>query len=66
MDRQYENPRTLEKELADKKAEYEALSKQGLLDAEQEADFYLEISELEERVNFAWQDEEYDMQQGVI
>lgn len=60
MYRQYENPRTLEQELADKRAEYEALRAQGLLDAMDEEDYALEIAELEERVNFAWQDEEYD------
>lgn len=55
MYRQYENPRTLEKrleELKERRAqstdEYEC---EGLDQ---------DIAELEDRVNFAWQDEEYE------
>lgn len=60
MYRQYENPRELEKRLADLKTEYESALKQGKMDVEEQHDMFLEIADLEERVNFAWQDEEYD------
>lgn len=60
MYRQYEDPRTLEKELARVREEFNRRSKMGELEAEDYADYALEIAELEERVNFAWQDEEYE------
>ena len=54
MYRQYENPRELEKELA---AEKERISQPGYEADEFDAE---RIADLEERINFAWQDEEYD------
>ena len=58
--RQYEDARTLQARLDEVRAEFEAKAAQGLLDAEDYADYALEIGDLEERVNFAWQDEEYE------
>ena len=54
MYRQYEDPRKLEEELKE--------AKERLNDPDYEADEYdyERIAELEERINFAWQDEEYD------
>ena len=55
MYRRYEDPRKLEKQLAKLKRRY----KQTHDDYEK---MYLaeEIAELTDRVNFAWQDEEYE------
>ena len=50
--RQYENPRTLENMLED--------AKRRLAENPYDEDLVLEVEELKERVNFAWQDEEYD------
>ena len=50
--RQYENPRTLEDMLED--------AKRRLAENPYDEDLVLEVEELKERVNFAWQDEEYD------
>ena len=60
MHRQYEDARALQARLDEVRAEFEAKAAQGLLDAEDYADYALEIGDLEERVNFAWQDEEYE------
>lgn len=63
MYRQYEEPRTLEKQLEQAKAKYEQLKAEvdnGNLDFDVLVDAQLDISELEERVNFAWQDEEFE------
>ena len=60
MYRQYENPRTLEQELKEKREQYEYLKKTGQLDVDEEIDLAMCIEDLEQRVNFAWQDEEYD------
>ncbi|SFU36732.1 hypothetical protein [Butyrivibrio sp. INlla21] len=64
MYRQYEDPRELEKELAELRGKYQELS--YILDYHNTAElqeqlYYLhdKIAELEERVNFAWQDEEF-------
>lgn len=67
MYRQYEDPRTLEEELKELKAAYE----EEYLKAQQEGetsgrwdaltDISQEIEELKQRINFAWQDEEYDL-----
>ena len=59
MYRQYENPRLLEKQLKRLKEEYKILLEQ---DADLDSLFEMKenISELEERVNFAWQDEYED------
>ena len=50
--RQYENPRTLEDMLED--------AKRRLAENPYDEDLANEVAELKERVNFAWQDEEYD------
>ena len=50
--RQYENPYMLEGELAEAKWE--------LAQNPDNEDLALKVHELEERVNFAWQDDEYD------
>ena len=50
--RQYENPRTLEERLED--------AKRRLAENPYDEDLVLEVEELKERVNFAWQDDEYD------
>lgn len=63
MYRAYENPRELETQLEKKKANYEELKAKvnnGKLDFDVLVDAQLDISELEERVNFAWQDEEFE------
>lgn len=61
MDRQYENPRELTKQLEEKKARYEELKAKvdnGELDFDILVDAHEDIADLEDRVNFAWQDEE--------
>lgn len=52
MYRQYENPHTLEERLED--------AKRRLAENPYDEDLVLEVAELKERVNFAWQDDEYD------
>ena len=52
MYRQYENPYVLEQELAELKEE---LKKDPLNE-----ELAIQVQELKERVNFAWQDDEYD------
>ena len=53
--RQYENPRELERELAELKAKLPMVTDEDALVSLHES-----IMEMEDRVNFAWQDEEYD------
>ena len=55
MYRRYEDPRKLEKQLAQLKRRYKQTQ-------DEDEKMYLaeEIAELTERVNFAWQDEEYE------
>ena len=52
MYRQYENPWKLEDQLAE--------AKQRLAENPDNEDLALDVHELEERVNFAWQDQEYE------
>ena len=59
MYRQYEDPYKLEDQLKEKRAEYSMMMKLGA-DVHELIDIALEINDLEERVNFAWQDDEYD------
>lgn len=61
MYRQYENPYELNKYLCELEAEYQMLIEMGV-DADEEdfIDLYEEILDIKERINFAWQDEEYD------
>lgn len=55
MYRQYENPHTLQERLEKIKEEYNKET-----DMDRKIDLYETIAELEERINFAWQDIEYD------
>lgn len=61
MYKQYENPYELNKYLCELEAEYQTLIESGV-DADEEdfIDLYCEIADIKERINFAWQDEEYD------
>lgn len=52
MYRQYENPHTLEERLEE--------AKRRLAENPYDEDLVLEVEELKERINFAWQDDEYD------
>ena len=53
--RQYENPWKLEDKLAD--------ARKQLAENPENEDLALEVHELEERVNFAWQDQEYESEE---
>jgi hypothetical protein len=59
MYRQYENPYPLEKELEALEYEYD-MAILGEADEETIADIAIEIAELKDRINFAWQDDEYE------
>ena len=61
MYRQYENPYELNKYLCALETEYQTLIESGV-DADEEdfIDLYCEIADIKERINFAWQDNEYD------
>ena len=59
MYRQYENPWELEEQLAEKKAMYRRAIEEGV-DENVLMDIALEIHELKERANIAWQDNEYE------
>ena len=59
MYRQYENPHYLEERIRSAKNEL-CLREAAGDDIESLADLHNEICELEERLNFAWQDEEFD------
>ena len=58
MYRQYENPRELEKQLKELYQEYND-AKENNADEDTLIELSQDIHELEERINFAWQDE-YD------
>lgn len=61
MYRQYENPYELNKYLCELEAEYQTLIESGVdVDEEDFIDLYCEIADIKERINFAWQDDEYD------
>lgn len=55
MYRQYENPYKLEEQLKELQARRAAETDEDVLIALDE-----EIAELKDRINFAWQDDEYD------
>jgi hypothetical protein len=57
--RQYENPWELEDKLAEAKAIYRRAKEEGI-DEDILMNLSMDIHELEERVNFAWQDNEYE------
>lgn len=52
MFRQYEDPYQLEQQLAELEEQY--------AQNPDDVDLYLAISELKDRINFAWQDNEYE------
>lgn len=52
MYRQYEDPYKLERQLEE--------AQQRLAENPDDEDYALEVAELKERINFAWQDDEYD------
>ena len=59
MYRQYENPYKLENQLEELEAEYQKAINEN---ADDETIMYLaeSIAELKDRINFAWQDDEFD------
>ena len=59
MYRQYENPYKLQKQLGELKEEYR-IAVEANADEEILTNLAYDIAELEERINFAWQDDEYD------
>lgn len=59
MYRRYENPFELQDLLEEKKAEFQARKEAGE-DMEDLIDLAIDIEDLEQRINFAWQDDEYD------
>ena len=62
MFRAYEDPRKVQKMLEDAErrlADAQAAGEDDLVD------LYIEVEELKERVNFAWQDDEYDCSQAI-
>ena len=62
MYRQYEDPRKLEKMLEDARTQLETAKQEDPDDVDRLIDLCQEVESLKERVNFAWQDEEYDEQ----
>ena len=59
MYRQYENPYELENQLDKLKKEYEKAVKENA-DEDTLINLAENIAELKDRINFAWQDDEYD------
>lgn len=55
MYRQYEDPYKLEKQLEELELQLAQCD-----DDDERVDLYLAIEELKERINFAWQDNEYE------
>jgi len=63
MYRQYENPHDLEAQLEKAKEKLEELKALAMEDDSYDdayIDAYIEVQELKDRINFAWQDIEYD------
>ena len=63
MYRQYENPYKVQKQLEEAERELSDARASGD-DIDSLIDLYNEVESLRERVNFAWQDEEYDEMEG--
>jgi ribosome-interacting GTPase 1 len=59
MYRQYENPYTLEEELQELEAEYQEAI-QNNADEDEIISLAESIAELKDKINFAWQDDEFD------
>ena len=55
MYRQYENPHKLQEQLEELKSQYAQCE-----DEDERIDISLAIADLKERINFAWQDDEFD------
>lgn len=62
MYRQHENPWELENQLAEAKAIYRR-AREEEADEDTLMNLAIRVHELEERVNFAWQDDEFDNEQ---
>lgn len=60
MYRQYENPYALEKELEHVKAEFDDIVTMAKVDDDTLHYYHEKIKELEARINYAWQDEEFN------
>lgn len=60
MYRRYEDPWKLEDRLENAKKRLEQAKQEDPDNDDYIIDLVLEVQELEERVNFAWQDQEYD------
>ena len=60
MYRQYEDARELENRLQEIKNEFEMRKALGQLEPYDYEDYYMYMADLRERINFAWQDEEYE------
>ena len=52
MYRQYEDPHKLQRQLEE--------AQQRLAENPDDEDYAIEVADLKERINFAWQDDEYD------
>lgn len=63
MHRQYENPRELQTALDNLQAELADITASGKVDDDTFYYYFDRISELEDRINFAWQDDEFDLQE---
>ena len=59
MYRQYENPGVLEKRLKELEAEYQKAVEENA-DEDRLMGLSEDIAELKDRINHAWQDDEYD------
>lgn len=60
MYRQYENPRLLQAQLDNLQAEFDDIVASGKVNDDIYIYYHSRIAELKDRINFAWQDEEYD------
>lgn len=57
MYRNNENPLSLQERLDNVTAEYNKLLHTGQLDVYQQMDYEMEIADLKDRINYAWQDD---------
>lgn len=60
MYRQYEDPAKLEAELDTVKAQFDDLVASGKIDDDLYYDLHERICDLQDRINFAWQDIEFE------
>lgn len=60
MYRQYENPYELERRLDELIERRILLKAMGLLSEDEEIDMAIDEADLRERINFAWQDDEFE------